>query len=83
MTRGNQREIDRARAAARAAKGRKGGNEGDPKLRQERDAKALQDKIAQKQKAKAEAAAEGGGSGGSGGGGEKKKEKNAYTVFIK
>jgi hypothetical protein len=36
MTRGNQREIDRARAAARAAKGRKGGNEGDPKLRQER-----------------------------------------------
>lgn len=36
MTRGNQREIDRARAAARAAKGRKEGNEGDPKLRAER-----------------------------------------------
>ena len=48
-----------------------------------RDAKALQDKIAQKQKAKAEAAAGGGGSGGGGGGGDKKKEKNAYTVFIK
>lgn len=46
-----------------------------------RDAKALQDKIAQKEKLKAE----GGGGGGSagGGGGDKKKEKNAYTVFIK
>jgi hypothetical protein len=36
MTRGNQREIDRARAASRAAKGRKDGNTGDPTARKER-----------------------------------------------
>ncbi|EKU21623.1 hypothetical protein NGA_0403900 [Nannochloropsis gaditana CCMP526] len=79
MTRGNQREIDRARAAARAAKGRKEGNEGDPKLRAERDAKALQEKIAKKQAAKAAA-----GDGGQEQKGKNKKaDKNAYTVFIK
>ena len=44
MTRGNQREIDRQRAAARHA-GKGGGAEGDPKKRQEADAKALQEKV--------------------------------------
>ena len=44
MTRGNQREIDRQRAAARHA-GKAGGAEGDPKKRQEADAKALQEKV--------------------------------------
>ena len=50
-----------------------------------RDAKALQDKIAMKEKLKAEGGGGGGsaGGGGGGGGGDKKKEKNAYTVFIK
>jgi hypothetical protein len=44
MTRGNQREIDRQRAANRhAAKG--GGAEGDPKKRAEEQAKALQEKV--------------------------------------
>ncbi len=47
MTRGNQREIDRQRALNRHAhKGVK--KEGDPKTRNESDAKALQDKIAKK-----------------------------------
>jgi hypothetical protein len=35
MTRGNQREIDRQRAANRAARGRKEGKGGDPKKRME------------------------------------------------
>ena len=44
MTRGNQREIDRQRAAARHdSKG--AGAVGDPKKRQEADAKALQEKV--------------------------------------
>ena len=35
MTRGNQREIDRQRAAARAQKGRKDARGGDPTKRRE------------------------------------------------
>ncbi|KAL3359990.1 hypothetical protein AABB24_016477, partial [Solanum stoloniferum] len=49
MTRGNQREKDRERAAARAGKGKKGGDDGlTPEQRRERDAKALQEKTAKK-----------------------------------
>jgi hypothetical protein len=75
MTRGNQREIDRQRAANRNA-GKGTPAEGDPIKRRENDAKALQDKIAAK--AAAKAAAGGGDAGGSnssggGGGGGKKK----------
>jgi hypothetical protein len=47
MTRGNQREIDRQRAANRNA-GKGTPAEGDPIKRRENDAKALQDKIAAK-----------------------------------
>ncbi|XP_073394045.1 uncharacterized protein [Physcomitrium patens] len=48
MTRGNQREKDRERAAARA-KGAKGKDDGlTPEQRRERDAKALQEKLAKK-----------------------------------
>lgn len=36
MTRGNQREIDRLRAANRAARKGKEGKDGDPKARAER-----------------------------------------------
>ena len=67
MTRGNQREIDRQRAANRHA-GKGNASEGDPTKRREADAKALQDKIAAKQAAKANA----GGGDGDGGGGKKK-----------
>ncbi|XP_049344307.1 uncharacterized protein LOC125808694 [Solanum verrucosum] len=49
MVRGNQREKDRERAAARAGKGKKGGDDGlTPEQRRERDAKALQEKTAKK-----------------------------------
>jgi len=48
MTRGNQREKDRERAAARG-KGAKGKDDGlTPEQRRERDAKALQAKLAKK-----------------------------------
>jgi hypothetical protein len=48
MTRGNQREKDRERAAARA-KGAKAKDDGlTPEQRRERDAKALQEKLAKK-----------------------------------
>ncbi len=53
MTRGNQREIDRARAEARHAH-KKDSKSGDPDKRREADAKALADKIAAK-KAREEA----------------------------
>jgi hypothetical protein len=57
MTRGNQREIDRQRAANRHA--HKGESKtGDYLLRKEADAKALADKIARK-KAQEEAIAQG------------------------
>ena len=56
MTRGNQREIDRQRAANRHA-GKGTAEEGDPVARRERDALALQAKIAKK-KADDEKAAE-------------------------
>ena len=56
MTRGNQREIDRQRAANRHA-GKGVAEEGDPVARRERDALALQAKIAKK-KADDEKAAE-------------------------
>ncbi len=78
MTRGNQREIDRARAAARHA-GKGESKEGDPKKRAENDAKALQEKIARKKAAEeagggvSSSADAKGGSGGGGGGGAKKK----------
>jgi hypothetical protein len=50
MTRGNQREIDRKRAEARAAKnGDNSRQDGlTPAQRKERDAKALQEKLAKK-----------------------------------
>lgn len=48
MTRGNQREKDRERAAARG-KGSKDKSDGlTPEQRRERDAKALQEKLAKK-----------------------------------
>lgn len=47
MTRGNQREIDRQRAAARHGE-QKQAKAGDPNARREADAKALADKIAKK-----------------------------------
>eukprot|EP00603_Paraphysomonas_imperforata_P004062 CAMPEP_0114428314 /NCGR_PEP_ID=MMETSP0103-20121206/8855_1 /TAXON_ID=37642 ORGANISM="Paraphysomonas imperforata, Strain PA2" /NCGR_SAMPLE_ID=MMETSP0103 /ASSEMBLY_ACC=CAM_ASM_000201 /LENGTH=70 /DNA_ID=CAMNT_0001597513 /DNA_START=61 /DNA_END=273 /DNA_ORIENTATION=+ len=48
MTRGNQREIDRARAAAR--KGSQGTKQaGNPQQRNEENAKRLAEKIAKKQ----------------------------------
>lgn len=48
MTRGNQREKDRERAAARA-KTTKARDDGlTPEQRRERDAKALQEKMAKK-----------------------------------
>ncbi len=59
MTRGNQREIDRQRAANRHAhKNEDAKKSGDFLLRKEADAKALADKIARK-KAAEEAAARG------------------------
>lgn len=77
MTRGNQRDIDRQRAANRHA-GKGMASEGDPRKKQEADAAALQAKVAKKaaDKAAAEAAggtAAGGGDGGgkAGGGGKK------------
>ena len=57
MTRGNQREIDRQRAAARHA-GKGEAKTGDFNLRREADAKALAEKIAKK-KALEEAIANG------------------------
>jgi len=57
MTRGNQREIDRQRAANRHA-GKGTPKEGDATARREADAKALADKIAAK-KAREEAIARG------------------------
>eukprot|EP00277_Geminigera_cryophila_P004560 CAMPEP_0179412306 /NCGR_PEP_ID=MMETSP0799-20121207/4393_1 /TAXON_ID=46947 /ORGANISM="Geminigera cryophila, Strain CCMP2564" /LENGTH=59 /DNA_ID=CAMNT_0021184499 /DNA_START=20 /DNA_END=199 /DNA_ORIENTATION=- len=58
MTRGNQRDIDRQRAQARTAKnGDNAKKDGmSPAQRKERDAAALQEKLAKK----AAAAAEGG-----------------------
>lgn len=48
MTRGNQRDRDRERAATRNPKG-KGKDDGlTPEQRRERDAKALQEKTAKK-----------------------------------
>ncbi|XP_059308097.1 uncharacterized protein LOC132059464 [Lycium ferocissimum] len=48
MTRGNQREKDRERAAARAGKNKKNDDGLTPEQRRERDAKALQEKTAKK-----------------------------------
>lgn len=49
MTRGNQRDRDRERAAARTGKGPKVKDDGlTPEQRRERDAKALQEKAAKK-----------------------------------
>jgi len=75
MTRGNQREIDRARAQARN-KGKSGGEkrEGNPQQRNESDAAKLAEKIARK-KAQAEEQANGGGGGGGQQGGSKGKKK--------
>ena len=80
MTRGNQREIDRQRAANRHDHhGPK--MDGDPNKRREADAKALQDKIARKAAAASDSGGTssavsggggGGGGGGKGGGGKKK-----------
>ncbi|KAF1314258.1 putative serf-like protein-like protein, partial [Globisporangium splendens] len=55
MARGNQRDVDRARAQARATKNAKtSASKGDPNARREADAKALQEKIAKKAAMKAE-----------------------------
>ncbi len=56
MTRGNQRDIDRARALARHA-GKGTPAEGDPAARRLADANALQAKVEAKRKAEAEEAA--------------------------
>ena len=53
MTRGNQREIDRQRAANRNSKGASK-KDGDPRARAEADARALQEKVAKKAAARAE-----------------------------
>ncbi|CAI5739593.1 unnamed protein product [Peronospora destructor] len=54
MTRGNQRDTDRARAQARQAKHAKGTTQGNPLAKREADAKALQEKIARKAAMKAD-----------------------------
>ncbi|EGZ18730.1 hypothetical protein PHYSODRAFT_286109 [Phytophthora sojae] len=54
MTRGNQRDVDRARAQARQAKHAKNTSQGNPLAKREADAKALQEKIARKAAMKAE-----------------------------
>ncbi|KAE8986820.1 hypothetical protein PR003_g22945 [Phytophthora rubi] len=54
MTRGNQRDTDRARAQARQAKNAKAVSQGNPLAKREADAKALQEKIARKAAMKAE-----------------------------
>eukprot|EP00850_Spirogloea_muscicola_P002798 SM000011S18976 [mRNA] locus=s11:103213:103404:- [translate_table: standard] len=62
MTRGNQREVDRKRAAARAAaSGQKRDDGLTPLQRRERDAKALQEKAARKAGATAGGPTAGGG----------------------
>ena len=55
MSRGNQREIDRARATARHA-GKTKSEGGDPARKREADSSALQEKIEAKKKAAAAAA---------------------------
>jgi hypothetical protein len=68
MTRGNQRDIDRQRAANRhASKGTP--KDGDPTARREADAKALQEKIARKAAVGADGAAGGAPSAAGGGAG--------------
>lgn len=73
MTRGNQREIDRMRAANRHA-GKGTPKEGDPLKRNQDDANALAAKVAakkaaaEKAEADAKAAAEWAATGGAGGG---------------
>jgi len=76
MTRGNQREIDRARAQARAGKGAAAKKDDGltPQQRNERDAKAMAEKRAKK----AAAASDAGGKAASGPAPAKKKvEKKA------
>ncbi|XP_024192195.1 uncharacterized protein LOC133712943 [Rosa rugosa] len=65
MTRGNQREKDRERAQARGGKGSKNKDDGlTPEQRRERDAKALQEKLAKKADKGAGAAGANSSSGG-------------------
>ncbi|ESR34156.1 hypothetical protein CICLE_v10006390mg [Citrus x clementina] len=66
MTRGNQRERDRERAAARGSKGKTKDDGLTPEQRRERDAKALQEKAAKK-------AAQAAGGDSAGGKGNNKK----------
>ncbi|OWZ15679.1 hypothetical protein PHMEG_00010635 [Phytophthora megakarya] len=75
MTRGNQRDTDRARAQARQAKNTKSASQGNPLAKREADAKALQEKIARKAAMKAEGgdANANGGKGGKNGKQPKKK----------
>ena len=56
MSRGNQREIDRARAQAREAKKGGTGREGNPETRRLVDGSALQAKVEAKRKAEKEEA---------------------------
>ncbi|CAM6108323.1 unnamed protein product [Calypogeia fissa] len=73
MTRGNQREKDRERAAARG-QGSKMKDDGlTPLQRRERDAKALQEKNAKKASGGAGGTAAGGGSSAGGAKGTAKK----------
>jgi hypothetical protein len=67
QSRGNQREVDRKRAAARAAKHGGKGQKDDgltPQQRNERDAKAMAEKMARKAAAAAAASGGGGQNGG-------------------
>lgn len=72
-TRGNQRELDRAKAQKKLdAKAGPVKREGTVQSRNESDASALKAKLERKAaEAAAKAAAEGGGGGGGGGGGKK------------
>ena len=54
MTRGNQREKDRERAQIRGKKGAKKDDGLTPEQRRERDAKALQEKMAKKNSSEAQ-----------------------------
>ncbi|TDH68024.1 hypothetical protein CCR75_003824 [Bremia lactucae] len=72
MTRGNQRDTDRARAQARQAKHAKSNSQGNILAKREADAKALQDKIARKAAMKDEGTDGDTSSGKSGKSGKKK-----------
>ncbi|ETI46541.1 hypothetical protein F441_09058 [Phytophthora nicotianae CJ01A1] len=75
MTRGNQRDVDRARAQARQAKHAKNASQGNPLAKREADAKALQEKIARKAAMKAEGGDANANNGKGGKNGKQQKKK--------